>query len=169
VDRPVSYDEDVLAWSEQQAAVLRELAGRKGLPNQLDLEHVAEEIEDLGRAEFNAVKSYIRQILAHLVKAASEPAPGPALHWRKETVAFHSALLDAVTPSMEQKLELDRLWRRALKEAEAALEDEGGTLAPTLPRTCPFRLDELLSETLDFREAVERLRGVVGQAGPTRR
>ena len=78
MDQPVSYDEDVLAWSEQQAAVLRELAGRKGLPNQLDLEHVAEEIEDLGRAEFNAVKSYIRQILAHLVKAASEPAPGPA-------------------------------------------------------------------------------------------
>src|SRR3954454_13429718 len=65
MDQPASYDEDFLAWSEQQAAVLRELAGRRGLPNELDLEHVAEEIEDLGRAEFNAVKSYIRQILAH--------------------------------------------------------------------------------------------------------
>jgi Domain of unknown function DUF29 len=55
MDRPVSYDDDFLAWSEQQAAALRGLAGRRGLPNELDLEHVAEEIEDLGRAEFNTV------------------------------------------------------------------------------------------------------------------
>ena len=162
MDQPVSYDEDFLAWSEQQAAALRDLAGRRGLPNELDLEHVAEEIEDLGRAEFNAVKSYIRQILAHLIKAASESETGPALHWRKEIVAFHSALLDAFTPSMERKLDLDRLWRRAVKEAEAALEDEDTSLAPGLPRTCPFTLDDLLSESFDVRQARERLRALIG-------
>jgi hypothetical protein len=92
MDQPVSYDEDFFAWSEQQAAALRDLArSRRGLPNALDPERIAEEIEDVGRAEFNAVKSHIRQILAHLIKAASEPAPGPASHWRKEVVAFHSA------------------------------------------------------------------------------
>jgi Domain of unknown function DUF29 len=163
MDQPISYDEDFLAWSEQQAAALRGLAGRRGLPNELDLEHVAEEIEDLGRAEFNAVKSYIRQILAHLIKAASEPSAGATSHWRKEIVAFHSALLDAFTPSMQQKLDVDRLWRRALQEAAAALEDEGGTLASGFPRSCPFTLDDLLSETFDFREALARLRAALGE------
>jgi Domain of unknown function DUF29 len=40
------YDEDFYAWTQQQAALLRRLppAG-----NELDLEHIAEEIEDLGR------------------------------------------------------------------------------------------------------------------------
>jgi hypothetical protein len=165
MDQPVSYDDDFLAWSEQQAAALRGLAGRRGLPNELDLEHVAEEIEDLGRAEFNTVKSYIRQILAHLIKAASEPAARPASHWRKEIVAFHSALLDAFTPSMEQRLDLDRLWRRAMKEAEAALEDEGGSLPPGLPRTCPFTVDEILSEEFDAREVRERLRALMARPG----
>src|SRR5215207_8911205 len=92
MDQPVSYDEDFLAWSEQQAAVLRGLArSRRSLPNELDLERLAEEIEDAGRSELNAAKSYIRQILAHLIKTASEPATGLASHWRKEIVAFHSA------------------------------------------------------------------------------
>ncbi|GEM_PF-5947827 len=45
------YDTDILAWSEQQAAVLRALAVRHDLPNDLDLSHVAEEIEDLGLSQ----------------------------------------------------------------------------------------------------------------------
>jgi hypothetical protein len=166
MDQPVSYDDDFFAWSEQQAIALRGLAGRRRLPNELDLARVAEEIEDLGRAEFNSFKSYIRQMLAHLIKAASEPSAGATSHWRKEVVAFHNALLDAFTPSMAQKIDLAVLWRRAVKEAEAALKDEGGALAAGLPERCPFALEALLSETFDFDEALASLRASVGPARP---
>ena len=44
------YDEDILIWSEQQAAALRSLASRRDLPNELDLANVIEEIEDAGRS-----------------------------------------------------------------------------------------------------------------------
>ena len=64
------YDTDILAWSQRQAAVLRDLAARRDLPNELDLDHVAEEIEDVGRSELNAVQSFIRLCLVHIVKAA---------------------------------------------------------------------------------------------------
>jgi Domain of unknown function DUF29 len=47
MEERVSYDEDFYAWSQHQAAVLRELAARRDLPNDLDVEHVAEEIEDV--------------------------------------------------------------------------------------------------------------------------
>lgn len=158
MDQRATYDDDFLAWSEHQASALRELAGsRRDLPNDLDLERVAEEIGDVGRAELNAVKSHLRQILAHLIKAASEEAPGPVSHWRKEVVAFQSALMDQFSPSMAQRLDLDRLWARALIEAEAALDDQAGALRSGLPRECPFSLDELLSEDFDFRKGVERL------------
>ena len=46
------YDEDILVWSEQQAAALRSLASRLDLPNELDLANVIEEIEDVGEATF---------------------------------------------------------------------------------------------------------------------
>ena len=67
---------------------------------------------------------------------------------------------------MAQRLDLDRLWRRAVKEAEAALEDEGGALVPGLPRDCPVALDELTSGAFDFRRALESLRKHTGNAGP---
>ena len=65
-----------------------------------------------------------------------------------KAVAFHSALPEQF---MAQRLDVDGPWRRAMKEAEAALEDEGGALAPGLPREGPLALDDLGSD--DFEAA----------------
>ena len=44
MDRRSLYDDDIYAWTQQQAEVLRRLAEtRRDLPNELDLENVAEE------------------------------------------------------------------------------------------------------------------------------
>ena len=40
------YDADIVAWAEQQAHWLR-----AGALDRLDLEHLAEEIEDVGKSE----------------------------------------------------------------------------------------------------------------------
>ena len=115
-----TYDEDFFAWSQHQANVLRSLVrSRRALPNELDLGHIAEEIEDLGRSELRAVESYIRLILSHLAKAASDPAAEPVAHWRTEVTTWQHDLLDAFTPAMAAKIDLQKTWRRALREAEA--------------------------------------------------
>lgn len=117
------HDEDVFAWSEQQAAALRKLAANPGrLPNELDLEHVIEEIEDLGASERNAVESYAGQIYVRLIKLAALPDAPSAKHWRAEIVAFHNELLARITASMGQRIDIDRVWQRALREAQARLD-----------------------------------------------
>src|SRR3954470_14023612 len=75
------YETDILAWTEEQAAALRALAGRPDLPNALDLPNVIEEIEALGRTELKAATSPIRLILEHLVKLAADPDAPARLHW----------------------------------------------------------------------------------------
>jgi hypothetical protein len=40
------YDGDIIAWANEQARLLR-----AGLFSQLDIEHIAEEIEDVGKSE----------------------------------------------------------------------------------------------------------------------
>jgi hypothetical protein len=69
-----TYDSDILEWSEEQAAALRNLArARPDLTNQLDWDNIAEEIECVGRSEFAAVQSFVRRVLVHLIKAVSVP------------------------------------------------------------------------------------------------
>jgi len=62
------YDDDFYAWTQYQAEVLRSLKTRD---NRFDREHVAEEIEDLGKSERDAVRSQIRRIVERLLKLAS--------------------------------------------------------------------------------------------------
>ena len=69
------YDDDFYAWTQHQAEVLRSMAVAD---NRFDREHVAEEIEDLGKSERDAVRSQIRRIIEHLLKLGYSPAePAP--------------------------------------------------------------------------------------------
>jgi hypothetical protein len=58
MDQAALYEEDIYAWSQHQAAVLRRMAANPAaLPNDLDLERVAEEIEEVGNEQLYAVES----------------------------------------------------------------------------------------------------------------
>ena len=121
MDDRFSYDDDFLVWTERQALALRALAkSRSDLPNDLDLEHVAEEIEDMGRSELSAARSHIRNIMTHLIKASCDPDAQAVGHWAGEARAFHRSFGDRFTPSMRSRLDLPKLWREA---REDALED----------------------------------------------
>ncbi len=63
-----SYDTDFDAWAQQQAAALRAKDWA-----QLDIEHLAEEVEELRKTERRGVRSQLRLILSHLLKWVYEP------------------------------------------------------------------------------------------------
>jgi len=75
------YDEDILAWSDQQAAALRRLATLPGLPNELDLEHIAEEIEDVGHGELRDAQDLLQRVLVQLVVSRAAPNAEPDWQW----------------------------------------------------------------------------------------
>ncbi|MBM3557969.1 MAG: DUF29 domain-containing protein [Alphaproteobacteria bacterium] len=153
----VQYEDDFFAWTQDQAEALRRLAARR--PNdlaELDLPHIAEELADMGLAELRAVESHLGRVLFHLLKAASSRNPEVVGHWRAEAVGFHDEALARLTPALTRRIDLDRVWRRAKRQAEAALRDYNEALAA--PGTCPFTLAELLRDDLDIDAAVERLK-----------
>lgn len=143
------YDTDFLTWTEEQATALRALAGRRDLPNGLDLANVIEEIETLGRSELKAATSPIRLILGHLVKAAMQP-DSPALnHWKVEIAAWHGDAREEVLPSMHRKIDMDEIWRRAVREARVTL-DRDGVVLPPVAAACPLPLDAFIGTEFDF-------------------
>src|ERR1700722_12261440 len=157
------YETDILAWSEQQAGALRELAARRDLPNALDLAHVVEEIEDVGQSELNAVKSFVRLILGKGIKCLVEPYAQSVRHWHAEIGNWQSELEDRLAPSMSRRIDLDFLWSRAVRQAELDLleqQRDAGVIArvrASRDAPCPVSLDELLADPTEPAALVARV------------
>ena len=138
------YDADILAWSERQAALLRRVArGERVNDADLDWPNIAEEIESVGRSERRACEYLIVQWLAHRMKAEAWPDAVRAARWRLDAEEFRWQASRAYSPSMAQRIDLETLYRRALRWLPPDID---GKPPLSLPQTCPATLDDLLAE-----------------------
>jgi hypothetical protein len=135
-----AYDQDFHAWTQRTAELLR--AGRF---EEADIEHVAEEIEDMGRREMRELNSRIQVLMAHLLKWQTQ-SDRRSLSWRSTITAQRLELegLLAQSPSLRPRLEgsLADNYARAVKRAAA----ESGLAADRFPPACPYRIDQILDE-----------------------
>jgi hypothetical protein len=137
-----SYEHDINAWANEQARLLR--AGRFDL---LDVEHIAGEIEDVGKNEQRELASYMVVLLAHLLKWQHQSERRGA-SWEKTITAQRKEISYALeeSPSLVPKLQeprwLDMVWARAI--AQAVNETE----LDCFPGECPWAIqDEVLNAT----------------------
>jgi hypothetical protein len=86
-DRGTLYDRDFVAWTQQQAALLRRAVARKPTPD-LDLANLAEEIESLGKRDRRALMSGIARITEHLLILQYSPMEDSRPGW-ESAVDFH--------------------------------------------------------------------------------
>jgi hypothetical protein len=137
-----TYEHDINAWANEQARLLR--AGRFDL---LDVEHIAGEIEDVGKSEQRELASRMVVLLAHLLKWAYQPERR-GVSWQKTITAQRKDISYALeeSPSLAPKLQeprwLDMVWARAIAQAvnETGLD--------CFPEECPWAIqDEILVET----------------------
>jgi hypothetical protein len=139
------YEQDFVAWTERQAHELRALrASRWNGP--LDLEHLAEEIEDLGRSQRHACESLLEQIIIHLLKLRCTKAEAPRSHWANEIDLFRNELQRRLTPTIRQHLatNLDAHYQTAARLVTRALAREEPDTSPDIPSECPWTLDGIL-------------------------
>jgi Domain of unknown function DUF29 len=135
-----SYEADVVLWANEQAGLIR--AGRFDL---LDLEHIAEEIEDVGKSEQRELASRMAVLLAHLLKWQYQPdrQGGSWSRTIKEQRKGVLARLDE-TPSLKSKL-VDAKWLSAVW-ADAVAQATNETGVSTLPEACPWIMADILGE-----------------------
>ncbi len=134
------YDRDWYAWTQDQAARLR--AWPEHLrPNGLDVEHLAEEVEDMGGSQRRAVESHLRLIALHLLKLEFHPARENRGHWIGEVAAFRDTLATDFRDSPSLRARAPDLygdaWRRArrafLEQLAAERPKHARSLAAPLP------------------------------------
>jgi hypothetical protein len=136
-----SYETDFLHWTQEQSAALR-----AGQFVALDLEHIAEELEDMGREQKLALQSLLRQILVHLLKLQLSPQRTPRANWIEEIIEFRDqaqARIEA-TPSLAHYAPdlFAKAWQQARRAAEKAFELYGEPVQ--VPGVCPYSLEQTL-------------------------
>src|SRR5260370_15280091 len=141
-----SYDDDFYAWTQYQAEVLRTLRTRD---NRFDREHVAEEMEDLGRSYRDAARSQVRRILEHFLKLTYSPARDPRFDWMGSILDARATLDDQLSPTLKRDIEetLEKLYAIARKRVAIDLRKYGEhSAAASLPAQCPYTIDQILAE-----------------------
>lgn len=137
------YDDDYYAWTQYQADVLRAM---RHTDNRLDRERIAEEIEDLGKSERDAVRSQVVRIIEHLLKLDYSPARDPRFDWMASIVEARRLLGDKITATLQRDAEtmLPRLYDDARELADIGLRKFGEeSAAARLPTVCPYTLDQI--------------------------
>jgi hypothetical protein len=133
-----SYDKDVILWSQEQARLLR--AGRFA---ELDVEHLADEIEDVGKSEKRELASRMAVLLAHLLKWRSQPE-NRSKSWRATIVIQRKRIVLALkeTPSLKSVMR-SRDWQEGVwLDAIAQARKETELAEHELPEACPWPMNQ---------------------------
>ena len=140
------YEQDFYAWSKAQADLLR-----AGQFTDLDLEHLIEEVDDLGDSLYRSARSRVRTIIEHLLKLEHSPAQNPRAGWVESVMTQRSDLEDELTASLRPKVEqtLPRTYGQARRNVIATLREHGEhAAADALPTTCPYDFDRIIGDWL---------------------
>jgi hypothetical protein len=135
-----SYTTDVFAWSCDQARLIR-----SGKLDQLDLEHIAQEIEDVGKSEQREMASRMAVLLAHLLKWQFQPDKR-STSWRL-TITEQRRLLvrrlqkmPSLAPMLEDPEWVDEIWI----DAKVLAMKETGLDFDHFPHQCLWSLVQVL-------------------------
>jgi len=136
------YEQDVVAWANEQAALLR-----AGKLSAIDVQHIAEEIEDVGKSEQRELASRMSVLLAHLLKWQFQPSRRSkswqfTIRTQRKEVAY---VLDEA-PSLRSKFSdaawLDIVWSKA----RSAASNETGLDLDAFAESLPWPIDDVLSQ-----------------------
>lgn len=137
-----SYETDVVAWANEQARLIR-----AGQFDQLDLAHIAEEIEDVGKSEQRELASRMAVLLAHLLKWQFQPSKRSnswnfTIRTQRKEVLY---LLDEA-PSLKTKFTEDAWLSMVWDKSVGIAESESGLELDVFPTTCPWLMADVLQE-----------------------
>jgi hypothetical protein len=138
------YEDDFYTWVEEQVALLR-----AGQLTEIDALNVAEELSDVGKSEFNSLKSALTILVLHLLKWDYQPARRTRsweLSIREQRIQIAHVLEDSpgLKPRIQTALE------RAYSSGRTKALDETGLADDEVPEMSPYAFDDLMQREIKF-------------------
>ena len=134
------YEDDLVAWMENQIGLLRAHKFES-----LDLENLLEELEGMVRHERRGLRSRVELVLVHLLKHQFQP-PRRSRSWLLTLNEQRNKIADRIedSPSLRRELQgyMDSRYSRAVEAASL----QTGLPASDFPTTCPYTVEQLLDK-----------------------
>ncbi|WP_016950457.1 DUF29 domain-containing protein [Anabaena sp. PCC 7108] len=145
------YDHDLQLWISQ---TIQQLQNHEF--ESLDIEHLIEELVDLGKSERNTLRSNLKILLAHLLKLQVQHHVPDSMKasWYTSVVEHRQRVLDNLTDTPSLKSFLVEAVEKAYPDGRKIAIKEGklakfGVRVPEeseYPLTCPFLIEQILDE-----------------------
>ena len=134
------YEQDFHAWAHEQAELLR-----SGHLSEVDIEHVAEEIESMGRGEKRELISRLAVLLLHLLKWRFQPVRRGA-SWRVTIANTRDDIADHLADNPSLRARLDDAIALAYRRARRQASLETGRGEAVFPEACPWPFAQMMAE-----------------------
>lgn len=132
------YELDDSQWLGETISLLRNHQFQ-----QLDLEHLIEELEDLCKEKKNAVASLLEQVIRHLLLLQywTKETEYNTINWQEEIYNFRTQLRRKMTANLRNYLEeeLNYIYEDALGFVKIKTAN-----TVIFPSQCPYSLEQLL-------------------------
>lgn len=134
------YEQDFYAWANEQAKRLR-----SGRLSEADIEHIAEEIEDLAKRERREFIDALASLFRHLLKWEAQPAK--QCESRKSRITgkrLRAAMFLGESPSLA--LQINELTIMAYRRARLQATVKTGFAEDSFPADCPWSFEQMMEE-----------------------
>ena len=135
------YSQDFYAWTQEQAALLRE-----GALQELDRANLVEEIEDLGRSARKELRSYLEGLVLHLLKWYYQP-DYRSRSWRDSIEENRACVPESLQESPSLRPQLSTLLQECYPRARRKAARQTRLPLTTFSEVCPWTVEQVLADT----------------------
>ncbi len=135
---------DLYRWSGEQASYLR--AGRL---DRLDLMNLADEIDDVGHSEYDALVSALAIVLQHMLKWDHQPER-MSRSWANSVAEHRSRVERSLKRSPSLRARLGDVLSEAYGYGRLRASSETNLSLTSFPETCPYEWHEITTRAFAY-------------------
>lgn len=134
------YEEDFYGWTITNISLLKQ---RKF--NEVDMDHIIEEIQSLGRSNRRELISRLGVLIAHLMKWKYQPDL-KSKSWKGTIVRQRIDIKDVLEENPSLNSQRDEVLIKSYRYALSILEEETPLDLEHIPEICPYTFDQCLDD-----------------------
>jgi hypothetical protein len=135
------YEKDFCAWSQEQSKLLLNKRW-----DEIDIENIAEEIQDLGNSRRLSLESYLTVLFQHWIKKEyAQEMQGNSRSWDASIEISLSKIRRIINKNPALRREMNEMIQFAYQSGKRAAIGECTLIeVDMIPKECPWTVEEIL-------------------------